>query len=66
MSVCIIYGRQRERGQISRTIPMLLFYSTKFIMGFFMKMVIVEEEQEKRDEFGLGLVDFKLTLCIHV
>lgn len=45
---------------------MLLFYSTKFIMGFFMKMVIVEEEQEKRDEFGLGLVDFKLTLCIHV
>lgn len=45
---------------------MLLFYLTKFIMGFFMKMGIVEEEQQKRDEFGLGLVDFKLTLCIHV
>lgn len=45
---------------------MLLFYSTGFTMGLFMKMGNSEVGTAKGDEFGLGLVDFELILFIHV
>ena len=56
----------RDRVQALRTIPMLLFYSTGFTMGLFMKMGNSEVGTAKGDEFGLGLVDFELILFIHV